>query len=219
MKTFNAWLCALCSLVLVSGSVGCSVEFPNDAPYTCDLDGDCGGDGYVCTSLPNNGPKYCCLPEPVEKCNNVDDDCDGLIDEMEGTCFTGPAEARGKGVCRDGQPVCRQGGEACINEVTPSTETCNRLDDDCDGQVDEDFNLMTDRLNCGTCGTRCNTQQDCVEGVCQRRPESNCADGLDDDGDFLVDCEDRIDCPDTTACTRRVGGNRVPGTCQAGVCS
>ena len=36
-----------------------------------------------------------------------------------------------------------------------SVETCNGLDDDCDGYVDEDFDLMGDVENCGSCGHRC----------------------------------------------------------------
>lgn len=102
MTTFNCWLRAFAALVLVSGAAGCAVDFPKDAPYTCEVEDDCGGEGYVCTSLPNNGPKYCCLPEPEEKCNNVDDDCDGQIDE---------------GIDRGSDPAnCGTCGNACTAE-------------------------------------------------------------------------------------------------------
>jgi hypothetical protein len=39
-------------------------------------------------------------------------------------------------------------GEGCFPEV------CNGLDDDCDGEVDEDFDLMSDVMNCGACNLR-----------------------------------------------------------------
>jgi len=52
-------------------------------------------------------------------------------------------------------------GELC----QPTTETCNEVDDDCDGSTDEGFDLQTDPLNCGTCGTQCNVVQQC-SGTC-----------------------------------------------------
>ncbi|QSQ20393.1 hypothetical protein JY651_34810 [Pyxidicoccus parkwayensis] len=166
MKTFNPWLRALCALMLLSGA-GCSVDFPNDVPYTCAADADCGGDGYVCTSLPDDGAKYCCLPEPKELCNFVDDDCDGEVDELDTPCYSGPDGTADVGVCKSGQSVCdRNGDTVCINQVLPSTEKCNGKDDDCDGSTDEDFDLKTDPKNCGRCNAKCNVLQDCVNGEC-----------------------------------------------------
>lgn len=48
-------------------------------------------------------------------------------------------------------------------------ETCNGADDDCDGAADEDFDLLTDPSNCGTCGTVCESNHSvnaCMSGVC-----------------------------------------------------
>ncbi|WP_254623666.1 hypothetical protein [Myxococcus sp. CA033] len=200
MKTFNSWLRAFAALLLVSGAAGCKVEFPDNAAYTCAVEADCGGDGYLCTALPNGGPKYCCFPEPDEKCNGVDDDCDGAVDELEAACFSGAANLRNVGACRDGQSVCtREGTVACVGDVLPAGERCNSVDDDCDGQVDEDFDRMTDPFNCGTCGTACTAQQNCVEGQCQKRTELDCGNGIDDNRDGPADCADRDDC-DNQAC-------------------
>ena len=52
---------------------------------------------------------------------------------------------------------------------TPSAETCNDADDDCDGMVDEDFDLMTDTQNCGSCGNACGGRNNmCCGGSCER---------------------------------------------------
>ncbi len=77
-----------------------------------------------------------------EECNDVDDDCDGGVDEgVRNAC----------GACGD----------------VPA-EVCNQEDDDCDGQVDEAFFLDIDVLNCGGCGQRCVPRGDrCVDGQCR----------------------------------------------------
>lgn len=77
-----------------------------------------------------------------EKCNGEDDDCDLKIDEdfpgLGIACDDGQ-----KGACkREGKIECNTAGTgtACklpLTGGTSSTETCNSLDDDCDGKVDE----------------------------------------------------------------------------------
>jgi len=51
----------------------------------------------------------------------------------------------------------------------PGTEICNGLDDDCDGVVDDGFDLQNDPNNCGSCGHVCNLPNataGCSQGVC-----------------------------------------------------
>jgi hypothetical protein len=76
-------------------------------------------------------------PGATERCNAVDDDCDGANDEgfnVGAWCTTG------LGICeRSGSVVCAAGGLASECDAVPgppSVETCNGLDDDCDGSAD-----------------------------------------------------------------------------------
>src|SRR4029079_4796101 len=72
------------------------------------------------------------------------------------SCYTGPAGSLGKGICTAGVQTCLNGTwGVCVGEVTPQTEVCNELDDDCDGIVDNGFDLQHDVNNCGTCGHQC----------------------------------------------------------------
>ena len=88
----------------------------------------------------------------TELCNDVDDDCDGTIDEQPdgvGPCdCTAPGAGRpcglvdpsldGVGACSLGTQVCDAGTwGTCIGAVLPATEICDGVDNDCDGASDE----------------------------------------------------------------------------------
>ncbi|HAA53386.1 MAG TPA: hypothetical protein DCE42_01440 [Myxococcales bacterium] len=53
-------------------------------------------------------------------------------------CYTGAANTRSKGVCKDGRQSCSNGKwGSCQGETKPSAEKCDGKDNDCDGDVDE----------------------------------------------------------------------------------
>ena len=150
-------LLSSCVLALLAA---CAVTFPEGANYACQADADCGTGRCVKGSGERLG--VCCTPTGAEVCDGTDNDCDGVVDELDDvTCYTGPAGTEGVGRCTAGQARCADAStQVCEGDIHPATEVCNGQDDDCDGRIDQTFDLARDRVNCGACGN-----------ACTRRPE------------------------------------------------
>ncbi len=144
----------------------------------CVVDEDC-APGYDCVDY------QCTCVETEEVCNGIDDDCDGTTDEdiasTYETCGVGECERTIEQTCVNGVFV-----PECSPDAPSSTDLCDGLDNNCDGQTDED----TGTLSCGV-GECANTVEACVSGVEQtcapQAPSADVCDGLDNDCDGLTD--------------------------------
>ncbi len=120
MKTrANIWAASSVALLV---SLGGGVALDAACAPTADV-GDAGDGGPVCD--PDSGDPAGCPCDP------------GTVKTTD--CYTGPPGTSGKGICQTGKRSCTPQGTytVCEGEVTPTTETCNYADDDCNGKIDD----------------------------------------------------------------------------------
>lgn len=169
---------------------------PSDSAGQCvDADGD--GYGVHCSlglDCDDNDPQV--STGAAEVCDGKDNDCNGLVDDggvCDG-CTDADGDGRGAG-CTAG-PDCDDSDPERFDDAP---EACDGKDNDCDDQIDEDFELdATCSAGMGVCAadgvTACNP--DGTATVCDAdvgTPQTEVCDQLDNDCNGEVD--DGLNCP------------------------
>lgn len=197
---------------------------PNDRAMACDAPL-----GYVADQSDCDDGRMSIHPGSVETCNGLDDDCDGFMDEevlltwyadRDGDkCPEGSMDGevvdvlfaceRPEGYIHAGSPEIVCGMDAqdprldCNDEnsdVNPMvSETCNMVDDDCDGEVDEqavDAPVWYENLDRDNAGNPLVTLRSCVQPFGYLSVPGDCNDHRDDiqsGGEEVCDGQDN-DC-------------------------
>ena len=152
-------------------------------------------------------------PGGTEVCDGADNDCDGTVDDnaadalvyyldddgdgwgggsSQSACSPPAGHVINSGDCDDGNP----------NAFPSNPEVCDGVDNDCNSQVDELFDVDGDNwTTCGPDGVPGNADDDCDDGVITTFPgASEPCDGIDNDCDGVVDDGYDTDADGVTTC-------------------
>jgi hypothetical protein len=179
-------------------SFGCIPSFNQSGKTSCRDQADC-IIGYIC-EFTVEGRVGECTPRPGSGGSDLSDIPTDVEIDIDASRDVGRTDVTAECVDsdRDGAFTDPRCGPLDCNDddqnVYPNApETCNDVDDDCDGQLDEDFDFTT-VARCGACDLRCegrNAEWECRTQQCRITrclPGSANANARDEDG-CEVACE------------------------------
>ncbi|MBA3455944.1 MAG: hypothetical protein H0T42_22795 [Deltaproteobacteria bacterium] len=129
----------------VAGTCQGSVCVPTARPDELGTTPRCNNLDDDCDGLIDEGVTGCTCSVGTEICDGDDDDCDGNIDENTSVPCA-------NGTCVGVQPCNGAAGLGACTAATPGTEVCNGIDDTCDGIIDG-FQQACSNMDCpgGNC--------------------------------------------------------------------
>ncbi len=146
----------------IDAAIDAAIDATIDTSIDASIDAWTGTCNWQCETPVDTG----CEPAAPEVCSNgLDDDCDGEVDEnchcpsgAVQSCFRGDPAQRNTGACVDGSQTCHGSGAAsawgpCEGGISPTAETCDSQDDNCNGCADDDPACCAAELACPSPGT------------------------------------------------------------------
>jgi concanavalin A-like lectin/glucanase superfamily protein/slime mold repeat-containing protein len=156
--TCQAGACAAGAAAPAGTACGSNGDTLCDNPDTCNGAGVClprgepngtpCADATVCNGSETCQNAFCTAGTPLicaddgnpctDQVCNASSGCQSIPNTAVVACYTGPAGTLDVGACHAGTATCSNGlPGACAGEVTPASEVCDAVDNDCDGLMNE----------------------------------------------------------------------------------
>ncbi len=187
----------------VSAGIDC-----DDSDASLNLD-DADSDGLTSCDGDCDDTAATAYPGATEYCDNLDNDCDGTVDEddaVDATTWYADSDSDGYGDSGSTTQACSQpsgyvsDATDCDDSVATTypgaTENCDTVDDDCDGTAGVDD---VDGDGWASC-------EECNDDDAGINPDATeiCDSGADEDCNGLVDCEDAACASSSSSCFESV---------------
>ena len=125
--------------------------------------GPCTPGTRTCTAAGTWGACVGAVKPSPEICNNLDDDCDGVVDQGSNGCggvctlpsfVSAPCDGDDADLCQEGVYVCvGLSSLKCVETGPVNVEICNGRDDDCNGIIDDGLSGCATSVSDGGSGT------------------------------------------------------------------
>ena len=172
--TASETLCNPCAASVECGKdSGCVSYGPSQGSFcaiACKADGDCAS-GYQCVETADEVATKAlrCVKAPDKVGDSVPGTCPCNDKAVASAMATACENTNASGTCK-GVRTCSAAGLSACSAATPAADTCNGVDDNCNGQIDEQTCADSNPCTADTCEP--------AAGGCQNKPGSgSCDDG------------------------------------------